>query len=156
MRFSLDGKNEDWPKFSSYVRKNVPMSRSWTGNVKEAKCFVTAPNGLSDNARMLDFRRRNSRLAKICEVKNTVTLNKCSYFNNNACTVNICGAYKFPFTVEKCDALIISVLQEMLAQETSTCVSIFRNTLYFLCQTACAPKQHISIIEICYIMTMWR
>ena len=56
-------------------------------------------------ARMLGFRRRSGRLAKIHEVKNTVTWNKCSYINNKACAVIPCGAYKFPFILVKSEDL---------------------------------------------------
>ena len=102
------------------------MIRSWTGNIKEAKSSAMAPYGLSDDARMLSFRRRSGPLANTYNVKSTVTLNKCSSFNNNTSTVYLFGVYKFPFNVEKSEALIMSVLQEMPAQETDEMCQYFQ------------------------------
>ena len=40
--------------------------------------------------------------------------------------VNTCGAFKFSFTLEKSEALIMSVLQEMPAQELNEICQYFQ------------------------------
>ena len=64
------------------------MSRSWMGNIKKAKSSVTAPYGLSDDARLFCFRCR-SGLWRKSTMSKIQSLNKCFYFNNNARKENL-------------------------------------------------------------------